>query len=150
MKDSEPKFHRIFECMMDGVLIASHKTRRFLMACPAKCRMTEYTAFEFCSLSIEDIHPPESLPEIRETLNQMSEGKEQSRMCAPRQAERRIGFLCRYPYCPCRSRGPEAADGYLARRLRPLQYGFQASLGKPYQRHEMAEVLARVLKERSV
>jgi beta-phosphoglucomutase len=54
----------IYDGTTDGILVAELAGRRFIRANTAICRMLGYSEKEILSLSIDDIHPPESLPHI--------------------------------------------------------------------------------------
>ena len=49
----------------EGILVADLRGEHFLQANPAICRMLGYSEEELLSLSVRDIHPPESLPQVR-------------------------------------------------------------------------------------
>ncbi len=55
----------IFDGMSDGLLIADIRTRQFLRVNPTVCRMLGYSEDELLKMSVDDIHPAESLPKIR-------------------------------------------------------------------------------------
>jgi PAS domain S-box-containing protein len=64
MIDSETKYRILFESACDGILIADAETRQFLFANPRFCEMFGYTEEELKTMSVQDIHPPESLPHV--------------------------------------------------------------------------------------
>ena len=63
-KRAEARYKVLFESSSDGILIADIETRQMRYANPAICRLFGYTASEFESLQIADLHPEQELPEI--------------------------------------------------------------------------------------
>ena len=63
----------IYDGSVEGILIAEIEGRRFVRANPAICRMLRYSERELLSLSIDDIHPPESVPRVLELFEAMSQ-----------------------------------------------------------------------------
>jgi beta-phosphoglucomutase len=61
----------IYEESAAGILIAEIGTRRLLSANRAICEMLGYSEKELLSLSIDDIHPPESLPHALDLFDAM-------------------------------------------------------------------------------
>ncbi len=59
----------------EGMLIAEAKTRRFLYADPAICRMLGYSAEELTQLSVADIHPRESLEYVLSQFEVQARGE---------------------------------------------------------------------------
>ncbi|MBU2547441.1 MAG: PAS domain S-box protein [Proteobacteria bacterium] len=59
---SERKYRALFEGVSEGILVADAELRAFLYANPAICHMLGYTVDELLRLTVEDIHPQESLP----------------------------------------------------------------------------------------
>jgi len=66
--ESEDKFRSIFEQATDGIMIADAETKKQIEANKAMCIMLGYSHDEIVGLSIDDIHPKEDLPAIRETF----------------------------------------------------------------------------------
>ena len=64
LQSSEEKFKTIFNSCCAGILIAHGETRKFIYANPAICRFLGYTEEEMLSLSVDDIHPKESVPYV--------------------------------------------------------------------------------------
>ena len=62
--ESERLFETVFENMVDGVLVADIETKRFYAANPAFCRMLGYSRQKALQLSMQDVHPPESLASV--------------------------------------------------------------------------------------
>lgn len=63
----------IYEGIADGLLVADSETMRFLRTNAEMCRMLGYSEEELLELSIPDIHRPEDLPSVRESLQYLSE-----------------------------------------------------------------------------
>ncbi|HRS82928.1 MAG TPA: diguanylate cyclase [Smithellaceae bacterium] len=51
----------MFSSAAEGILVVDSRTRRFLFANPAICRMLGYEEKELLQLSVQDIHPQEAL-----------------------------------------------------------------------------------------
>jgi PAS domain S-box-containing protein len=61
LRESEERYRSLFESAAEGIAVADVETRRFLHANPAFCRMLGYSQEEISSLSVDNIHPAESL-----------------------------------------------------------------------------------------
>jgi two-component system cell cycle sensor histidine kinase/response regulator CckA len=66
LRESEDKFRSIFEEAIDGIMIADVETKMQIEANKAICGMLGYAHDEIVGLSIDDIHPKEDLPTIRD------------------------------------------------------------------------------------
>jgi PAS domain S-box-containing protein len=75
LRESEDKFRSIFEQATDGILIADAETRKLIEANNAMRVMLGYTHDEIFGLSIDDIHPKEDLPGIRESFEKQLRGE---------------------------------------------------------------------------
>ena len=64
LKDAELKFRTIFDSASDGILLARVADRTLSIANRKICEMLGYTAQELLKLSISDIHPEASLPDV--------------------------------------------------------------------------------------
>ena len=73
--ESEDKFRSIFEQATDGIMIADAETKKQIEANKAMCIMLGYSHDEIVGLSIDDIHPKEDLPAIRETFKKQLRGE---------------------------------------------------------------------------
>ncbi len=65
-RQSYEELRTIYECMVDGLLIADVETKEFLQANRAICQMLGYTPEELLAMSVLDIHPQEDLPAVLE------------------------------------------------------------------------------------
>ncbi len=65
----------IYDGMVDGLLVADRQTRRFLQVNAAICRMLGYSEDELFEMSVDDIHPKESLPHVFKCFKAQSEGR---------------------------------------------------------------------------
>ena len=77
-KVSEPlqtneELRALYDGSTEGILIADVREKRFLRANRMICRMLGYTNEELLSLSVQDIHPPESLTHALEAFKAMSQ-----------------------------------------------------------------------------
>ncbi|SPF41158.1 putative PAS/PAC sensor signal transduction histidine kinase [Syntrophobacter sp. SbD1] len=61
LKELEERYRVLFEGSIHGILAVDIETKRFLFANPSICHMLGYTENELMDLSIEDIHPKDSL-----------------------------------------------------------------------------------------
>ncbi len=75
LRESEDKFRSIFEQATDGIMIADAETKRHIEANKAICNMLGYNRDEIVGLSIDDIHPKESLPAIRSIFEKQKSGE---------------------------------------------------------------------------
>lgn len=66
LRESEEKFHAIFEGALDGVLLADAENKHFATGNPAICRMLGYSQEELARLGVADIHPQQDLPHVIE------------------------------------------------------------------------------------
>jgi len=70
--ESERLFEVVFENMVDGVLVADIETKRFYAANPAFCRMLGYSRQKALQLSMQDVHPPESLASVAQEFEKQA------------------------------------------------------------------------------
>ncbi|MFA4826145.1 MAG: PAS domain S-box protein [Methanoregula sp.] len=75
IRESEKKFHAVFDAARDGILIADPETHRFVMANAAITKLTGYSEEELLSLSIPDIHRPADLPYVIGEFERQSRGE---------------------------------------------------------------------------
>ncbi len=64
LRDSEARYHALFEHNADGILIADNETKGFQYANPAMCRMLGYTEDELRILGVSNIHPKDALSHV--------------------------------------------------------------------------------------
>jgi PAS domain S-box-containing protein len=74
-KKSEEKYKTLFQSSADGILIADITTRTFTDANPAICNLLGYTKEELCRMSVQDIHPRESLKYVLSEFEAQSRGE---------------------------------------------------------------------------
>jgi PAS domain S-box-containing protein len=72
---SNHELQTIYEGMADGLLVADVKTKRFVRANAAICRMLGYSEEELRSLSVADIHPSADWPAVLEAFRAQAEGR---------------------------------------------------------------------------
>ncbi|MCX7427374.1 MAG: PAS domain S-box protein [Planctomycetia bacterium] len=65
----------IHERMTDGILVTETPSNRFVRTNPAMCRMTGYSEEELLAMCVDDLHPRESLGEVREVFRRMVEDR---------------------------------------------------------------------------
>ena len=78
IRESEQKFHTIFDSTGDGMLLADIETRRFVMANRAIQKMTGYTEVELLNFTLSDIHPAADLPFVIGVFEKMVRGETDS------------------------------------------------------------------------
>jgi PAS domain S-box-containing protein len=61
LRQSHEELQAIYEGVVDGLLVADIRTKRFLRTNASMCRMLGYTEEEVLTLSVKDIHPPEDV-----------------------------------------------------------------------------------------
>jgi len=64
LRDSEARYRALFEASADGIIIADIETRAFKYANSAVCKMLGYGEDELTGMSLDCIHPEESLEHI--------------------------------------------------------------------------------------
>jgi PAS domain S-box-containing protein len=64
----------LYDSSPDGILSADPQTRRFVRANRAMCEWLGYTNEELLSMSVSDIHPTESLPQVHQAFEALSNG----------------------------------------------------------------------------
>jgi PAS domain S-box-containing protein len=75
IKETSSRFRTLFEEASDGILIADPDTRRFSMCNNAITKMLGYSREELLGMSVDDIHPKESLPHVLEQFRRQSTGE---------------------------------------------------------------------------
>jgi len=73
--DSEALFQTLFENLNDAVLVADAQTRKFVIANKRAVDWLGYSLQELCGMSVEDIHPPEDLPEVIGQFERQAKGE---------------------------------------------------------------------------
>jgi two-component system cell cycle sensor histidine kinase/response regulator CckA len=80
LKQSEARYRALFEATVDGILIADHETRKFRYANPAVCKMLCYNEEELRGMSVNDIHPKDSVENVISEFEATARGE---KPCAP-------------------------------------------------------------------
>ena len=75
IEKSEAKYKMLFTSAAEGILVAESQTKQFIYANPALCRMFGYTEEELLQLSVEDIHPKESLGHVLAQFDALARGE---------------------------------------------------------------------------
>ncbi|MBI4291347.1 MAG: PAS domain S-box protein [Betaproteobacteria bacterium] len=75
LQESEERLRAIFEGALDGILVASASTGKFLAANPAICRMLGYLPEQMSGLGIADIHREKDLPQAMEQFERLRRGE---------------------------------------------------------------------------
>jgi PAS domain S-box-containing protein len=74
---SQNRFHTVFDIAPMGIAIADREGR-FLEANPAACRMFGYLREELIGLAMDDRHPAQSMPAVRQLFQAMARGGQPS------------------------------------------------------------------------
>ncbi len=72
---SEEQFRGIFDCLLDGVLLADTETRRFVTGNRAICELLGYSLEELRQLGVQDLHPPDALEDVIAAFEKQSRGE---------------------------------------------------------------------------
>jgi len=75
LRESEEKFIALFEGAAEGILVADLKSRKFLYANPAICKMLGYTEMELKGMAMADIHPKDSLKHVISEFEAQARGE---------------------------------------------------------------------------
>ena len=83
VKESETRYKALFAGIATGILVADSKTKTFLYANPAMCRMLGYTEKEFTGLGVHDIHPKKYLPHVLSEFEAQARGEKKIALDLP-------------------------------------------------------------------
>ena len=119
VKESEALFRTIFDAAIDGISLADASTRQFFLANKSFCDMLGYAPQDITALSVDKIHPAESLPMVLETF--------------ARQSQRRMGLASALPV-----RRKDGSVFYADVNSAPVQIG-----GKTYMLGVFRDITAR-------
>jgi two-component system cell cycle sensor histidine kinase/response regulator CckA len=72
---SEGRLRTVFEGLTDGILITDLGTGSLVLCNPAICRMLGYSEDELLRLSVDDLHPAQDLPAVKEGLRRQVSGE---------------------------------------------------------------------------
>ncbi|VVB80293.1 Methanogenesis regulatory histidine kinase FilI [uncultured archaeon] len=75
LQESEEKFKAIFNNAVDGVVLATLNSKKFIMANDAFCNLLGYTREEVLRLGVNDIHPKKDLSYALKQFKLQAEGK---------------------------------------------------------------------------
>ena len=71
----ESAYKMLFSVITEAILVVDTVTRYFTYVNPAACDMFGYDEGEFLQLRVEDLHPEEELPGVRDEFQAMVAGK---------------------------------------------------------------------------
>lgn len=74
LKETEKRYRTFFETAAEGILIADIETKKFVFANPAICKMLGYKEEELLKLSVEDIHPKDSIHQVIQEFEAQARG----------------------------------------------------------------------------
>jgi len=69
------EFRSLFENIIDGVVVADHKTKKFYRANKMFCKMLGYRMDEITSLEVKDVHTKEDLPHVLKQFKRQVAGE---------------------------------------------------------------------------
>jgi PAS domain S-box-containing protein len=72
LRDSEERFRAIFDCTIDGIIIADIENKKFVIGNKAICNMLGYSIDEFKNLGVMEIHPQEDLSFVVEQFEKLA------------------------------------------------------------------------------
>ena len=72
LRKSEQRFKNLFKKLSDGVLVINVKTEAVVQTNTAFCEMTGYSEEKLLGMSLEDIHPADSLEYLRNEIQKRS------------------------------------------------------------------------------
>jgi PAS domain S-box-containing protein len=75
LRVSEERYSTVFQSAAGGILIAGVKTKKFLYANPAVCRMLGYAEEEMKQMRVDDIHPRADLDRVLSEFMALVRGK---------------------------------------------------------------------------
>jgi len=75
LRQSHDELQTIYDGMVEGLVITDVETRRFVRVNPSMCRMLGYSEEELLVRSVEDIHPPEDVPDDLQRFQAAAEGR---------------------------------------------------------------------------
>jgi PAS domain S-box-containing protein len=68
LKESEERFKCIFDNVSDGILLADVQTMQLVLGNRAICSMLGYDLQELLRLTVNDLHPAEDMPHVKEVI----------------------------------------------------------------------------------
>lgn len=75
LRQSEYRFKTIFSNVIDGILLADLKEKKFYTGNKMICKMLGYNLEELKELGVNDIHPEKDLPYVIDQFKKQSKGK---------------------------------------------------------------------------
>jgi len=75
LRESHEQLQTIHDGMVEGLLITDIETKRFVRFNASLCRMLGYSEEELREASVQDIHPPEEVPEDLQRFQAAAEGR---------------------------------------------------------------------------
>jgi PAS domain S-box-containing protein len=70
--ESDRQLTAVFECAAEGILLADIRTKKFVYGNGTISRMLGYDPEEIRTLGVEDIHPKENLPHVRDRFEKLA------------------------------------------------------------------------------
>ena len=75
LEESERRYRTLFESAVEGILIADITTKQFKYANPSICKMLGYTKEELIKISVNDIHPLDTLEDTLTVFGALARGE---------------------------------------------------------------------------
>ncbi len=75
LRESEQKFRILFEQSIHGILVVDPERDRMIYANPSICHMLGYSEAEFLQLGVVDIHPKDSMDQVRSEFELQRRGE---------------------------------------------------------------------------
>ena len=75
LRQSHDELQAIYDEMLDGILIVDIETATLVRANLAAGQMLGYSEEEMPTVKVSQVHPPEAMPEIREHLDAVAQGR---------------------------------------------------------------------------
>jgi PAS domain S-box-containing protein len=75
LAESEKKYRMLFESSAEGILVARIENQKFKYANHTICSMLGYRSEELIGMGVEDIHPKEDLPFVKDEFNALARGE---------------------------------------------------------------------------
>ncbi len=72
LSESEEKYRMIFEGTPNGIIVADPGIQRFQYVNHSACQIFGYTEEQFLNLTVEDLHPPESMAEVQKLFKALA------------------------------------------------------------------------------
>lgn len=83
LQKSEERYRTLFETSREGIIVADAENGNFVQVNSAICKLLGYSSEEMLTMSTNDIHPKEKLPEIQAQFARLAQNKSHSALSVP-------------------------------------------------------------------